>query len=325
MGAMVNSLRFLKKKLAGNRLVLTGALGLLLSVVAVPHAAAIPPPTASLVVTSLLDDGSTGTLRWAITQANANTGGIYDAITFSLDGTITLISAFPQITEALTVMGRGRANTIIDGNNLYRPFNVALGKALTIYELTLRGGQAIDGGLIYNAGGTVSANNVRFTGMSAGSAVFNYNNGSVATYTDSTFDYLNTGIAGDHGGTPQLSPGVTTWANTADSVFTNKTYVNNVIFDRNTRGISNYRFTKVQNSTFTNNTSFGANVTGLNRTQILNSNFVNNGIAIYHSVWMPTTFVMGTDNRIISGNTFTNNGQSIYLDDGYNDGHKFQG
>jgi hypothetical protein len=321
----MTAIHSLKKPFSNFIALLIGAICLLFTVVISPNASAIAPPSQSLVVTSLLDDGSTGTLRWAITQANANAGGIYDAITFSVDGSITLLSALPQITQSLTVAGNGRTNTVIGGNNLYRPFYVASGQTLTIYDLTLKSGQSTNGGLIYNSGGTVSATNVRFTAMSGGSAVFNNSNGNIATYSDSTFDYLSIGIAGDYGSTPALSAGETTWANTADTVFTNRTYVNNVIFDRNSSGIYNYRFTKIDNSTFSNNTSYGANVTGLNRTQIRNSTFVNNGVGIYHSVWMPPSFVMGTDNRIISGNTFTNNGQSIYLDDGYNTNRRYQG
>lgn len=281
---------------------------------------ATPP---SLQVTSLLDDGSSGTLRWAITQANATSGGIYDAISFDADGVITLTSALPQITQSLTVTGNGRTQTVIDGNNLYRPFNVASGRTLTISNMTLKQGQATNGGLIFNGQGTVSATNIRFTGMNGGSAVFNNNNGSTATYTNCTFDYLNIGIAGDYGSTPQLAAGITTWANEADSVFTNKTYVINSVFTNNTYGINNYRFTKIQNSQFTSN-SYGANVTGLNRTQILDSTFTSNGIGIYHNSWIPTTFNMGTDNRLITGNTFTSNSISMYLDDGYNNGQKNQ-
>ena len=281
---------------------------------------ATPP---SLQVTSLLDDGSSGTLRWAITQANATSGGIYDAISFDADGVITLTSALPQITQSLTVTGNGRTQTVIDGNNLYRPFNVASGRTLTISNMTLKQGQATNGGLIFNGQGTVSATNIRFTGMNGGSAVFNNSGVSTATYTNCTFDYLNVGIAGDYGSTPQLAAGVTTWANEPDSVFQNKTYVINSVFTNNTYGINNYRFTKIQNSQFTNN-SYGANVTGLNRTQILDSTFTSNGIGIYHNSWIPTTFNMGTDNRLITGNTFTNNSISMYLDDGYNNGQKNQ-
>lgn len=283
----------------------------------------LPPAPTSLVVTSLDDTTSSGTLRWAITQANANSGGIYDSITFDINGTITLTSALPQVTQNVTITGNGRTQTIIDGNNLYRPFNVGSGKSLTISNMTLKQGQATNGGLVFNGSGTVVATNIRFTAMGGGSAVFNNNNGSTATYTNCTFDNLSIGIAGDYGSTPQLAVGTTTWESEPDSVFTNKTYVIDSVFANNTYGISNYRFTKVQNSQFTDN-SYGASVTGLNRTQILDSAFSGNGIGVYHNSWIPTSFNMGTNLRLIDGNTFANNGISIYLDDTYNNGQKNQ-
>ena len=282
----------------------------------------IPAPT-SLVVTSLDDTTANGTLRWAITQANTTSGGIYDSITFSVDGTITLTSALPQITQNVTITGNGRTQTIIDGNNLYRIFNVPSGRSLAISNMTLKQGQNVYGGLIYNSQGTVVASNIRFTAMTGGSAVWNNAAGSTATYTNCTFDYLSIGIGGDHGSTPQLPTGVTTWADQTDTAFQNKTYVNNCVFSNNGSGINTQRFTKVQNSTFTNN-SYAVNIQGLNRGQVLNSTFTNNGIGVYHNGWIPTTFNMGTDNRLISGNTFTTNGIAIYLDDTYNNGQKNQ-
>jgi hypothetical protein len=284
----------------------------------------LPPAPTSLVVTSLDDTTANGTLRWAITQANAQSGGIYDSITFDVNGTITLTSALPQISQSVMITGNGRTDTIIDGNNLYRPFHVQSGKTLTVSDMTLKQGQATSGGLIFNSQGTVVATNIRFTAMTGGTAVWNNAAGSTATYTNCTFDYLNNGIGGDHGSTPQLSAGVTTWEGQADSAFQNKTYVNSCVFDNNNAGINTQRFTKVQNSTFTNN-SYAVNIQGLNRGQVLNSTFENNGIGVYHNSWIPTSFNMGTDNRLISGNTFTNNGIAIYLDDTYSNGQKYQG
>lgn len=282
----------------------------------------VTQPT-SLVVASLLDDGSVGTLRWAINQANATSGGIYDSIQIPT-GTITLTSALPNIAQNLTIVGSGKTSTVIDGDSQFRIFNVNNNISLTVSDLTLKRGQNTNGGLIYNNRGTVTADRVRFTGMTGGSAVFNNNGGAVSYYTDSTWDYLSMGIAGDYGSTPQLGAGLTSWATTDDSVFQNRTYVTRGTFENNTYGIYNYRFTKVIDSTFTNNSGTAANVTGLNRTQIINSVFTNNGTAIYHSAWIPTGWNMGTDNRLISGNTFTNNATAIYLYDGWNNGQRNQ-
>jgi len=286
----------------------------------------ISTPATSLEVTSLADTADSGTLRWAITQANATSGGIYDSIIFAsgLSGTITLTSALPAISQNVTITGLGQNVLTIDGIGSYRPFMVNAGVSLTLSNLTLKKGQNISGGLIYNNRGTVTASNVRFTSMTGGSAVFNNNGGAVATYTDCTFDNLSIGIAGDYGSTPSLPAGTTSWENYADSGFQNRTYVNRGTFNNNWAAIYNYRFTKIENSTFANN-SYGANVTGLNRTQIYNSTFNTNSIAVYHNAWIPPTFNMGTDNRLITGNNFINNGTSIYLDDGYNNGNKYQG
>jgi hypothetical protein len=189
--------------------------------------------------------------------------------------------------------------------------------------MTLKKGLNGDGGLIFNTKGTVSANNVRFTGMTGGTAVFNKEGGTVAAYTNSTFDYLNVGISADHGSTPSLASGATTWEGQQDSLSSNRTYVNNCVFDNNNSGVSSQRFTKVENSTFTNN-SYAANIQGWNRSQVLNSSFSNNGIGVYHNSWINTGTNMGTNLRLIDGNTFANNGISIYLDDTYTNGQKNQ-
>ena len=276
----------------------------------------ITPAPTSLVVTSLEDTNTTGTLRWAINQANSISGGIYDSITFGINGTVSLTSALPQITQSITITGNGIANTIIDGNNSYRLFNVGSAKTLTVSNMTLKRGQSTSGGLIYINNGTVNASNIRLTSMTGGSAVFTSNNYSYATYTDSTFDNLSVGIAGDWGNTPSLGNGVTSWDTFDDSGFSNRTYVVRGQFLNNTYAINNYRFTKIEDSTFTNNT-YAALITGWNRSQIYDSTFSNNLVAIYHTATITGGANMGVDNRIIVGNTFVNNTSAIILSDQY--------
>lgn len=84
-----------------------------------------PSWAATFTVTKTVDDGTTGTLRWAINQANATAG--YDVInfnilpvgnTFETFGTnswalITITSALPQITETVLIDGSTQPNTNI--------------------------------------------------------------------------------------------------------------------------------------------------------------------------------------------------------------------
>lgn len=272
----------------------------------------VPTPT-SVIVTNLLDTSGSGSLRWAITTANAS--ATINTITFASGntGTITLTSALPAISDNLTITGAGLTSTIIDGNNLYRPFNISSGKSLTISDMTLKKGQATNGGLVYNGSGTFSATDVRFTGMTAGSAVFNNNNYSVSTLTDTTFDYLYIGIAGDYGSTPSA-------LSQTDTDYTNRTYVYDSVFSNNTYGISGQRFFKINNTQFSNNTQAGASLGGLNRQQVTNSTFTSNGTGVYLSSWIPTSWAVGAGNQTVSGNTFNGNTTAIQFANNWNNG-----
>ena len=98
----------------------------------------------SLVVTNLNDSGA-GSLRAAITSANAAASD--DTIAFRVDGTIMLASAMPDLANngTLTITGNGAANTLISGNNSVRVFTVASGANVTRNTLTLTNGSATDG------------------------------------------------------------------------------------------------------------------------------------------------------------------------------------
>ncbi|MCA9197844.1 MAG: DUF4347 domain-containing protein, partial [Planctomycetales bacterium] len=104
----------------------------------------VAPGPNTYTVTNTLDDGSVGSLRWAINQANANSG-IADIIEFNIgtgDGgytdptpgspgsgdeywTIGITSILPSITDAVTIDGTTQAGwvagtflpIVIDGNN----------------------------------------------------------------------------------------------------------------------------------------------------------------------------------------------------------------
>ena len=104
--------------------------------------ALLPPArstlAASFVVTSLADTNTTGTLRWAITQANASTGP--HTITFSTFGRISLTTVLPTITrDGITINGEqgGAPGIEIDGSAISIP-----GSGLLIRGLILSGFQS---------------------------------------------------------------------------------------------------------------------------------------------------------------------------------------
>lgn len=66
-------------------------------------------------VTNNNDNVLSGSLRWAILQANQNPGP--DNIIFGGNFTISVLSPLPEITESVTIDGNGNANVILDGGN----------------------------------------------------------------------------------------------------------------------------------------------------------------------------------------------------------------
>jgi autotransporter-associated beta strand protein len=139
-------------------------------------------------VTSTADDGSSGTLRWAVTQANAAGSGI---VQINTSGTITLASALPEIAFHGSITGS--SGTVIDGNNQYRPFLVDLSSstsALTISNLT------IENGLARGGSGGSSSNQGGGGGLGAGGAIF-VNSGSL---TLANVTAQNSSAVGGQGG-----------------------------------------------------------------------------------------------------------------------------
>lgn len=129
-------------------------LALMLSVVGVA-----PAYAANFTVTNLNNSGA-GSLRQAITNANAATGA--DTITFNVSGTITLLSTLPTINDPLTLNGVGQ-KVIISGGHAVRVLMVAT--SLTLNHVTVANGNpsagAVGGGIL-NAGTLNIINNPHF-------------------------------------------------------------------------------------------------------------------------------------------------------------------
>ena len=138
----------------------------------------------SNVAPALLDDIQLGSGHYVL----SNYGRFEDdALTGDLD-----------IKGATTIRGVSAASTIIFGVDFDRVFHVFPGAVLTLENLTIRGGEAFDGGGIFNEG-TVILRNVNVIGNEAynqGGGIFNSVN-AVLNVTGSSIDY---NIAGSRGG-----------------------------------------------------------------------------------------------------------------------------
>jgi hypothetical protein len=161
---------------------------------------------ATLTVTSLADDGSSGTLRSKIAAA-APAG---DTIIFQtgLSGTITLGRGELQLSKSLTITGPG-ANTIsVSGNNSHRVFEVFNGATDSISGLTITGGNVVTygGGVLIDSGGTLTlasctvSGNSSLAGVIGGPSLAGHgggiNNRGTLTITSSTISGNSTNGSG---------------------------------------------------------------------------------------------------------------------------------
>lgn len=154
----------------------------------------------SNAVPSQLDEIQLGSGQYLLTQAGRFED---DAVTGDLD-----------IKGATTIRGVSAAATTIFGLDLDRVFHVFPGATLTLENLTIRGGEAFDGGGIFNEG-TLILRNVNIIDNEAfnqGGGIFNAAN-AVLNVTGSSID---SNIAGSRGGGVN-NLGNTTYLNTTVS------------------------------------------------------------------------------------------------------------
>jgi hypothetical protein len=111
-------------------------------------------PAATFPVTNTNNSGA-GSLRQAILNANAIVDA--DVIPISVTGTINLASELPQLMHTLEIVGPG-ADLLTIRRNMggnYRILSIASGATVTISDVTIRDGRAVNGtngGGIRNAG-----------------------------------------------------------------------------------------------------------------------------------------------------------------------------
>ena len=124
----------------------------------------------TFTVTSTLDNGSAGTLRWAVGQANSAGGAetiAFDKTVFKTPQTITLTGTQLELTDTTgteTITGP-KAGVTVSGGGHSRVFQVDGGVTASISGLTITGGNTADnGGGLYNDGGTATLTNCTVSG-----------------------------------------------------------------------------------------------------------------------------------------------------------------
>jgi CSLREA domain-containing protein len=139
----------------------------------------------SILVTNTNDTGA-GSLRQAITDANANPDT--NAINFQsgLTGNITLLTALPDLSTSMSINGPGVNQMTVQRSTAgsppnFRIFTINIGKVVNISGLTIANGNQ---GAITNTQGTLTINNCVITGNSGSAAVSN--SGATLTINDST-------------------------------------------------------------------------------------------------------------------------------------------
>jgi len=290
-------------------------------VIAAALAAIVLPPD-SLEVTSTSDEYVEGTLRWALTQANAVSGSIYDRIKIKTEGTITLTSNLPAIASTVTILGPTNQVVRIDGANTYSAFFVSnASTTLNISEITIKNTKRADwqqGSAVFVARGTANITRVSFEDIQTGSAVSSKEGSSYINITASSFKRIaQYGVFSNYGGTPSTTT-------EADTQYDNRITITNTLFESNGAGIYGERTVLVDSSTFKNN-GYGFRMQGINKHRVTNSMFDGNQIGVYTSSWIPTnwTTFFSYPSRVITGNTFKRGTNTpIYIDDSMNDGKK---
>ena len=116
-------------------------------------------------VTSSLDDGGVGTLRYLV--ENACPGDVIQFDAGLLNSTIVLTSEI-VISENITIAGLGMNNLSISGNNTSRVYSVDAGVVTSISGMSLINGYALtNGGALLN-NGNLQLENIKFTGNNNG-------------------------------------------------------------------------------------------------------------------------------------------------------------
>ncbi len=252
---------------------------------------------------SVSDCSSDAQLQAAVAQANSDNAG--DVITFACSGDIKLTSTL-SINGSMTLSGSGQSVTL-DGGDSVGVLSVNSGRSLTLNTLTIAhgSGPGLDGGGLFNGGGTVSISNSTFANNSAadGGGLFNFGTVSIntSTFANNSSYYRGGGGLENGGGTVSIS---------------NSTFANNSANGGFGGGLDSQDGTvTISNSTIANNS--GSDGGGLDLWRgtmtISNSTVANNSpdamLSNIGTVSFSGSIVVG--GCASSGGTYTDNGYNL--------------
>lgn len=153
-------------------------------------------PAADFSVTSTADDGTPGTMRWAIDQLNSAGAGSHSITLTNNLGTVSLLSSLPPILGTDQTISINGNNNVIDGQDQGSIFFIAGGTA-SISNLDLENGSAQGGNGGNGTGGGGG-------GLGAGGALF-VNTGANVTLDNVNMD--SNAAEGGNGGNGNIANG----------------------------------------------------------------------------------------------------------------------
>ncbi|MDB4785229.1 DUF5011 domain-containing protein [Akkermansiaceae bacterium] len=277
----------------------------------------LPLYSDEFVVTTLADDGASGSLRSGIIAANGSSA--IDTITFAqgVSGTITLTSDLPAITENLTITGPSVASgaaVTISGDEQHSMFFVKPDNLLNLSALTFtKNADVSKGSIIFLDHAHAVATSITVTDNAGGSAnaggsvgAFYSENTSTLTISHSTFSNNSATIIGSNfGSTPN-------WTETPSN---NRTIVTDSTFESNSGVIfSTERYVMIDRCVFSSNTNTIGDFRGLNAYRVLNSVFTENQHSGYMPLFTFSNWNLGdgwgsfsSNHHLFDGNTFSGN------------------
>ncbi|MEO7299434.1 MAG: choice-of-anchor Q domain-containing protein, partial [Verrucomicrobiota bacterium] len=256
----------------------------------------------SLLVVNTNDSGA-GSLRQAILDNNASTGGNTIGFANNVIGKITLLTGELLVTKNLGVVGPGNKILTLSGNNVSRIFHFTNNAVASISGLTLVEGRGAPGGAILQDSGSLTLtlssitnnfSNLQGGGIAAAGAV---------SLTQCTLSY-NRGT-NDGGAIFQTNGNLTIDACTLNNNFSS---IRGGAVTVNPAATASFH-----NSTFySNNATFGGAAILYSTVAITNCTFTGNSAVFGGGIHNFDTSFTTVRNSILSGNSASSSGRDSY-------------